>query len=201
MRIIMFGPPGSGKGTQAEQLRNEWGLAQISTGAILRDAIQQKTPTGLKAKEYIDKGELVPDDLMTRVVEDRLDMEDCTKGFILDGFPRTIAQAEALETILQSRGLTVDAVVSLLVNEGEVVHRMVNRGRDDDNEEVIRNRLKVYREETEPLVAYFKDRGNLVEVSGMGTVKEIAQRIRTAITVFVSKDNSGPRVETPGTRT
>ena len=201
MRIILFGPPGAGKGTQAEQLRNEWGLAQVSTGAILRDAIEQKTPTGIKAKEYIDKGELVPDDLMTRVVEDRLDMKDCTKGFILDGFPRTIAQAEALETILQSRGLTIDAVVSLLVDEDEVVNRMVNRGRDDDNEGIIRNRLKVYREETEPLVAYFRDRGNLVEVSGMGTVKEIAQRIRTAITVFVSKDTSGPRVETPGTRT
>jgi adenylate kinase len=141
----------------------------------------------------MDRGELVPDDVTTRVVEERLSQEDCVGGFILDGFPRTITQAEALEAFLGGKGRSIEGVVSLLVDEEEVIQRMLHRGRDDDNEETIRNRLKVYHRETKPLVQYFRERGRLIEVDGMGPVEEITQRIRDAVAREKEKNLSGER--------
>lgn len=198
MRIILFGPPGSGKGTQAARLCKAWGLPQISTGDMLREAVRRGTPTGREAKEYMDRGALVPDEVMTRVVEERLSQADCAGGFLLDGFPRTLAQARALEESLSKRGQAVDAVVSLLVEEEEVVRRMAGRGRDDDSEEVIRNRLKVFRKETEPLTRFYQARGKLLEVLGVGTVEEITERIQAALAGFVRGNASGARARTSG---
>lgn len=198
MRIILFGPPGSGKGTQAARLCKAWGLPQISTGDMLREAVRGGTPTGRKAKEYMDRGALVPDEVMTRVVEERLSQADCAGGFLLDGFPRTLAQARALEESLSKRGQAVDAVVSLLVEEEEVVRRMAGRGRDDDSEEVIRNRLKVFQKETEPLTRFYRDCGKLLEVPGVGTVEEITERIQTALAGFMTGNASGTRARISG---
>ncbi|MBI2880964.1 MAG: adenylate kinase [Candidatus Tectomicrobia bacterium] len=198
MRIILFGPPGSGKGTQAARLCKAWGLPQVSTGDMLREAVRGGTPTGRKAKEYMDRGALVPDEVMTRVVEERLSQADCAGGFLLDGFPRTLAQARALEESLNKRGQAVDAVVSLLVEEEEVVRRMAGRGRDDDSEKVIRNRLKVFRKETEPLTRFYRDRGKLLEVPGVGTVEEITERIQTALAGFMTENASGTRARISG---
>ncbi|MDP6484255.1 MAG: adenylate kinase [Nitrospinota bacterium] len=193
MRIILFGPPGSGKGTQAESLCGGWGLPQISTGDILREAIRIGSPTGMKARDFMDRGELVSDGLMTRIVEERLSQKDCAAGFVLDGFPRTIAQAEALEAVLRDRGDGIDAVASLRVEEEELVRRMADRGRDDDSEAVIRNRLDVYRRETEPLVRYFRERGKLIEIDGMGRAEDITERIRSAVADVTETDASVAR--------
>ncbi|MFQ5692971.1 MAG: adenylate kinase, partial [Nitrospinota bacterium] len=168
MRIILFGPPGSGKGTQAERICKERGLPKVSTGDMLRDAVRRRNATGQTAKAFMDRGELVPDDVMIRLVEERLNQKDCAAGFLLDGYPRTLAQAEALEAFLKKRRAAVDAVVSLLVEEEEVVRRMAERGRDDDNEKIIRNRLSVFRKDTEPLIQFYRDRGKLAEVWGVG---------------------------------
>lgn len=181
VRIILFGPPGSGKGTQAESLCAGWGLPKISTGEILRDAIRIGSPTGAQARDLVDRGELVPDGLMTRIVDERLSQKDCAAGFVLDGFPRTIAQAETLEAFLRDRGDRIDAVASLRVEEEELVRRMADRGRDDDSEAVIRNRLEVYRRETEPLVLYFRKCEKLIEIDGMGRAEDITERIRSAV--------------------
>jgi len=188
VRIILFGPPGSGKGTQAESLCAGWGLPKISTGDILRDAIRIGSPTGAQARDFVDRGELVPDALMTRIVEERLSRKDCAAGFVLDGFPRTIAQAETLEAFLTDRGDGIDSVASLRVEEEELVRRMADRGRKDDNEPVIRNRLEVYRRETEPLVLYFREREKLIEIDGMGRAEDITERIRSAV---AGMDGSG----------
>jgi adenylate kinase len=193
VRIILFGPPGSGKGTQAESLCGGWGLPQISTGDILREAIRIGSPTGMKARDFMDRGELVSDGLMTRIVEERLSQKDCAAGFVLDGFPRTIAQAEALEAFLRARGDGIDAVASLRVEEEELVRRMADRGRDDDSEAVIRNRLDVYRRETEPLVRYFRERGKLIEIDGMGRAEDITERIRSAVADVTETDASVAR--------
>ncbi len=193
MRIILFGPPGSGKGTQAERLRRDWDLPRVSTGDMLRDAVRRDTSTGRKAKGYMERGELVPDDVMTRVVEERLSLEDCADGFVLDGFPRTVAQSEALDAFLRGKDLAVDAVMSLLVDEEEVVRRMAGRGREDDSEKVIRNRLKVYWRQTEPLIQIYKDRGKLLEIDGRAPVEEVTRRIRTAVAAFVPEDPSEKR--------
>ena len=198
MRIILFGSPGSGKGTQAKSLCTGWDLPQVSTGEILRDAIRRGNPTGKLAREYMDRGELVPDPLMTRIVEERLTRKDCADGFLLDGYPRTIAQAEALDRFLRDRGHGILAVVSLQVAEEEVVRRMAVRGRDDDSEEVIRNRLEVHRRETEPLIRYFQERGKLIEIDGMGRVEDITERIRSAV---AARDASGAQAGISGART
>jgi adenylate kinase len=149
----------------------------------------------MKARDFMDRGELVSDGLMTRIVEERLSQKDCAAGFVLDGFPRTIAQAEALEAFLRARGDGIDAVASLRVEEEELVRRMAGRGRDDDSEAVIRNRLEVYRRETEPLVRYFRERGKLIEIDGMGRAEDITERIRSAVADVTGMDASVGRAK------
>lgn len=181
MRIVLLGPPGSGKGTQAALLRDRLGLAHISTGALLREAVGQKTELGLEAKSYMDAGNLVPDDLMLGLIEERLGQPDVDNGFILDGYPRNQVQAEALDEVLERIGQPVDVAVSVTVNEGEIVDRLSKRaieeGRSDDTEEVIRNRLRVYAEQTAPVAGHYAERGQLREVDGMGSVEEVNRRI------------------------
>lgn len=181
MRIVLLGPPGSGKGTQAALLRDQLGVAHISTGVLLREAVEQRTELGLEAKSYMDAGNLVPDDLVLGLIEERLGQPDVSNGFILDGYPRNLAQAEALDTVLERIGQPVDVAVSVTVNEAEIVDRLSKRaaeeGRSDDTEDVIRNRLRVYAEQTAPVAGHYAQRGQLREVDGMGTVEEVHQRM------------------------
>jgi adenylate kinase len=192
MRLILLGPPGAGKGTQAKILVNAYGIPQLSTGDILRSAIAQKTPMGLAAKEIMDRGDLVPDEIVNGIVSERLDAPDAQRGFILDGFPRTIPQAQALDAMLEDKGSRLDAVVEIAADEDVLVRRIVNRAREmavagggaaraDDNVEIVRNRLKVYRELTEPLVAYYRGKGLVRRVDGMQSVEEVTADIRRAL--------------------
>ena len=188
MRLILLGPPGAGKGTQAKALIEAFGIPQLSTGDILRTAIANKTPMGLMAKEIMDRGDLVSDDVVNGIVSERLDKDDCKPGFILDGFPRTIPQAEALEGMLAEKNMALDAVVEITANADELVSRIVRRARDsggavrgDDNEEVLRKRLGVYREQTAPLVDFYRGKGLLKTVDGMQPVEEVAAAIRRGI--------------------
>ena len=187
MRLILLGPPGAGKGTQAQILVEAYGIPQLSTGDILRSAIAARTPMGLAAKEVMDRGDLVSDDIVNGIVSERLDAEDCRAGFILDGFPRTIAQAEALDQMLAEKGMTLDAVVQMTADPDVLVDRIVNRAKEsgvargDDNEEVLRKRLDVYRELTEPLVEYYKEKGLVRTVDGMQPIEEVTASIRRAV--------------------
>jgi adenylate kinase len=184
-RILLLGAPGAGKGTQAEALVEKYGIPQISTGDMLRAAVAEKTPVGREALACMERGDLVPDSVVIGVAEERLSKQDAAGGFILDGFPRTVAQAEALDELLGRMGSKLECCVAIVVDEEAVVKRLLGRaaieGRSDDNEETIRNRMQVYRESTEPLVAYYRDRGLLAEVDGMGTVDEVATRIEGAL--------------------
>ena len=192
MRIILLGPPGAGKGTQAKILTEAYGIPQLSTGDILRSAIAQQTPMGLAAKEIMDRGDLVPDEVVNDIVSERLDADDCKPGFILDGFPRTIPQAEALDEMLEDKGMKLDGVVEITADPDVLVVRIVNRAREtaaasggaaraDDNVDVVRNRLNVYRELTEPLVGYYRDKGLVKSVDGMQSVEEVTAAIRRAL--------------------
>jgi adenylate kinase len=179
--VVFFGPPGSGKGTQASGLASRAGIPQLSTGDMLRQAVKEGSPLGVKAKAIMDRGDLLPDEIIIGLMKDRIAASDCRDGFILDGFPRTVAQAEALERLLRDSGRRVDAVLNLKVDEDEVTGRMSGRaaaeGRSDDNPATIRERLRVYREKTEPLIAWFEKRGSLVNIDGVGTVAEVSRRI------------------------
>ncbi|NIS09673.1 MAG: adenylate kinase [Candidatus Dadabacteria bacterium] len=185
MNLIIFGPPGAGKGTQAVNIVEKYGVAHISTGDILRAAVKNGTELGQKAKEYMDKGELVPDELIIGIIKDRIKERDCQGGFLLDGFPRTIAQADALETMLSNEGLGIDSVVSVEVQDSELITRILKRaqeeGRADDTEDVVKNRLQVYKNQTEPLKGYYKEKGKLSEVDGIGSVDEVFSRIAGTI--------------------
>lgn len=187
MRLILLGPPGAGKGTQAKILVDAFGIPQLSTGDILRSAIAAKTPLGLEAKAIVDRGDLVSDAIVNGIVSERLDAEDCKPGFILDGFPRTIAQAEALEQMLADKGISLDAVIEIKAEADELVKRVINRAKEsggaraDDNEEVLRKRLGVYAEQTAPLVAYYDQRGLLKAVDGMKPVDEVTSTIKAAL--------------------
>lgn len=179
MRLVLVGPPGAGKGTQAEQMAKRLDVPHISTGDLFRANLQQETELGLEAKRYMDAGNLVPDEVTVAMVSDRLGDEDAAKGFILDGFPRTTSQAGSLGAILDEKGLALDAVVQFEVDDEVVVQRLLSRGRSDDNEDVIRNRQQVYRDETFPLLQYYADR--LVVVDAVGEVDEITERVFTAL--------------------
>lgn len=184
-RLLLLGPPGAGKGTQSERLVKALGILQVSTGDMLRAAVKSGTPVGRDAQGYMDRGELVPDAVVIGVAEERLRQPDARNGFILDGFPRTAAQAEALDAMLGKLGVTLERCVALRVDEAELVKRLLKRaeleGRADDNEETIRNRMRVYREQTQPLVEYYRGRGVLREVDGLGTVEAVAERIQGAL--------------------
>jgi adenylate kinase len=187
LRLILLGPPGVGKGTQAKILVEKLGIPQLSTGDILRGAIAQKTAMGLAAKEIMDRGDLVSDDIVVGIVSERLDAPDCKPGFILDGFPRTVPQADALGKMLEQKGLKLDAVVAITAEEGTLVARVAKRAnetggaRADDNAEVARKRLEVYRELTEPLIAYYKGKGLLKTVDGMAPVDDVTAAILHAL--------------------
>ncbi|OMC38835.1 adenylate kinase [Mycobacterium sp. GA-1841] len=179
MRVVLLGPPGAGKGTQAEKLSEKLGIPQISTGDLFRKNIGDGTPLGLEAKRYLDAGDLVPAELTNRLVEDRIDQEDAADGFILDGYPRSVAQAGALKEMLAARNTKLDAVVEFQVSEDELLTRLKGRGRADDTDEVIRNRMKVYREETEPLLEYYRD--DLKTVDAVGGLDEVFARALHAL--------------------
>lgn len=179
MRYVLLGPPGAGKGTQAAILSEKLGIPHISTGDLFRANIGEGTPLGLEAKSYIDAGKLVPTDVTARMVEDRLNQDDAANGFLLDGFPRTVEQADILEKLLADRGLKLDGVINYEVSEDVVVERMLARGRADDNEETIRTRLGVYRDETFPLIEQYGDA--IISIKAEGTVEDINARTLAAI--------------------
>jgi adenylate kinase len=187
MRLVLLGPPGAGKGTQAQRLVTKNGIVQLSTGDMLRAAVAAGTPVGLRAKAIMDRGELVSDDVMIEIIADRLGKPDAAKGFILDGFPRTVAQAEALSGLLAKRGLKLDAVVELAVDDEILTDRIVGRAKEtggaraDDNVETLRKRLSVYHAQTAPVAEYYRKKGELKSVDGMGTVDEVSAAIENLL--------------------
>lgn len=211
-RVVLLGPPGAGKGTQAKLLQDKFAACQISTGDILRKAVTEKTPLGQEAAQYIDRGALVPDEVIVRLVAERLKEKDCEKGFILDGFPRTIPQAESLDAILKEMRLSLNRVLSVQVPRAVIIERLAGRRsckscgalshmvfnppkkagvcdhcggelyqRHDDEEETVANRLKVYENQTAPLVNYYRQRNLLREIDGVGAVDEIRVRVLNAL--------------------
>ncbi len=187
MRIVLLGPPGSGKGTQAALLVKQLGIPHISTGALLRDAAKRCTELGLQAKALTDKGELVPDNVMSGMLEERLNLEDVAKGFILDGYPRNLAQASSLDILLKRLNQQVEEAILIDINAEQILKRIAKRaqeeGRADDTEETVRNRLRVYAEQTAPVADYYAERGLLTRVLGDGGVDEIFQRLRSILSL------------------
>ncbi|HEX6403503.1 MAG TPA: adenylate kinase [Pseudonocardiaceae bacterium] len=179
MRIVIVGPPGAGKGTQAAVLSNELGLVHISTGDLFRAHVEGETELGREVKDYLDSGALVPDEVTNEMVSQRLTEDVCRTGFLLDGFPRTVAQAKALEDLLCGRDCGIDTVLELDAPEDEVVERLMARGRDDDTEDVIRHRQQLYRKETAPLLEFYADR--LVTVPAVGSVPDVTARALDAL--------------------
>ncbi len=185
MKLLIMGPPGVGKGTQARFIKDKLGIAHISTGELLREEISKTTEVGIVAKKYIDQGKLVPDNYLFNLVSERLNEADCGKGYILDGFPRTLNQASGFEIIMNNFGHELDRVISLYADEDALVERLVNRGkssgRSDDSSNIIRNRQKIYWQQTAPLLDFYRDRGLLKNVNGLGDIKEITSRILNEI--------------------
>ncbi|CPT82766.1 Adenylate kinase [Mycobacteroides abscessus] len=179
MRVVLLGPPGAGKGTQAQLISEKFGIPQISTGDLFRSNISEGTELGLQAKQYLDAGDLVPSEVTNKMVEARLDEPDAAAGFILDGFPRTVDQADALAAMEEARGVTIDAVLEVRVPVEELVQRLLGRGRADDTEDIIRNRLNVYRDETAPLLEYYQN--VLQTIDAVGTVDEVFARTSQAL--------------------
>jgi adenylate kinase len=208
MNIVFLGPPGAGKGTQAKRIAEKYGIPQVSTGDMFREHLSKGTELGQKAKEYMEKGQLVPDEIVLGMVEERLKQSDCEKGFILDGFPRTVPQAEALDQLLDKMGKKIDYAICIDVPDEELVKRLTGRRtckkcgmmyhvifkppkeegkcdvcggelyqRADDNEETVRNRLKVYHEQTEPIIQFYEKKGVLHRIDGIGSIDEIFERI------------------------
>lgn len=183
MNIILFGPPGAGKGTQAKKLQNEFNIPQLSTGDIFRAAIKNETPLGVEVKSIMDDGKLVPDETVVNLVADELSKEKYEDGYILDGFPRTVAQAEAFDAFLDKNDDSLDAFISLTVPEEELIKRILSRGegRSDDTEEKVKTRLNVYRKETRPVLEYYQKQDKVQEIDGLGSIEEIFKRIKDAL--------------------
>jgi adenylate kinase len=191
MRLILLGPPGAGKGTQSARIVERYGIPQLSTGDMLRAAVAARTPVGLKAKAVMDAGRLVSDDIVVGIVAERIEQPDARRGFILDGFPRTIAQAEALETMLAGKGLRLDAVIELKVDQDKLVHRIVKRAEDarargeavrkDDDPEVFKTRLAAYNRDTAAIAPFYAARGQLSVLDGMRSIEAISADIETLL--------------------
>lgn len=191
MRLILFGPPGAGKGTQAQRLVERHSIPQLSTGEMLRAAVANGTEIGHQAKAIMDRGELVPDDVVNQMVSDRIEQADCRKGFILDGFPRTVAQAEALTAMLEQKGVKLDAVIELKVDQGSLIERMEKRvadtlaaggtARSDDNPDIFARRLDEYRQKTAPLLDYYRRRGELTTIDGMRRIDVVMRDVENAL--------------------
>lgn len=179
MRVVLLGPPGAGKGTQARKLADKLGIPQISTGELFRQNITDGTPLGLEAQRYLDAGDLVPSGLTNALVEDRIGQPDAADGFILDGYPRSVDQAKALQRMLEARQAKIDAVLEFQVGEDELLNRLKGRGRADDTDQVILNRMKVYRDETAPLLDYY--RNVLKPVDAVGSPDEVFARAVAAL--------------------
>ena len=216
MRLILLGPPGAGKGTQAQRLLSKHGIVQLSTGDMLRAAVAAGTPVGLRAKDTMERGELVPDEVVVAIVANRIDQPDAARGFVLDGFPRTVPQAEALDRLLAERGLKLDAVIELKVNEGILLDRIEKRAaemaargetvRSDDNSEILRGRLAAYRAQTAPLVDYYDAKGTLRTVDGMAPVDEVAAALDRILgpakaAAAPSGGKAKPKAKAPAART
>jgi adenylate kinase len=203
MKIILLGPPGSGKGTQAQRLVQRHGIVQLSTGEMLRAAVAAATPVGLKAKDIMASGGLVPDDIVVGIISDRIDQDDAKKGFILDGFPRTVPQAEALDDLLKHKHMKLDAVVELRVNESALIDRVEKRAeqtrargeevRVDDTAEVLVKRLAAYRAQTEPLIHYYSERRKLLTVDGMMTIDEVTREISRILHAVGAAESKAPK--------
>lgn len=188
MNLIMFGPPGAGKGTQAARLEERYGLKQLSTGDMLRAAVASGSELGKEVKAVIDAGDLVSDDIMVRMIEARIAEPDCAKGFILDGFPRTEAQAEALDAMLSKSGATIDSVIVMEVDEDELFNRIETRAKEagdaaraDDNAETLRKRLGVYKEQTAPVLPFYEKKGVLHKINGMASMDDVTAQIEGAL--------------------
>lgn len=185
MNLILLGPPGSGKGTQGKIVAERLGIPKIATGDLIRSAMQHGTPLGRQAKSYYDRGLLVPDEVVLGLIEEVLRSPDAREGVVMDGFPRTTAQAEAVDRFLAARDAAVDRVLNFAVPEDELVRRMLGRakeeGRSDDTPETILKRLSVYREQTAPLVVYYRDRGLVTDIPATGPIDEVAERVQEAL--------------------
>ena len=188
MRLILLGPPGAGKGTQAVRLEEKYGCIQLSTGEMLREAVATGSEIGLLAKDVMARGELVPDEVVVRIISDRIGQPDCVNGFILDGFPRNVAQAEALDRMLDDKGLQLDGVVEIAVDDGILISRIEKRAsetiggpRADDNEESLKKRLKIYHEQTAPLIEYYKNKGVLKSIDGMADIDDVSKQIEEVL--------------------
>jgi adenylate kinase len=188
MRLILLGPPGAGKGTQAQRIKARYGLCQLSTGDMLREAVAGGSPIGLRAKAIMDRGDLVPDDVVIRIIAERIGEPDCAKGFILDGFPRNVAQAKALDAMLAKKAMKLDAVVEIVVDEECLMQRIETRRREnpgatraDDTAETLKKRLEVYREQTAPLLPYYEAKGLLRRVDGMKSIDEVTEQIEKVL--------------------
>ena len=203
MRLILLGPPGSGKGTQAQRLFHRYGIVQLSTGEMLRAAVAAQTPVGLKAKDIMASGGLVPDEIVIGIISDRLDQPDAVNGFILDGFPRTVPQAEALDALLKKKHLKLEAVIELRVNESALLQRVESRAaetrargeevRVDDTPEVLIKRLASYRTLTEPLIHYYSERRKLLTVDGMMTIEHVTHEIDRILSAIGAIEPKKPK--------
>jgi adenylate kinase len=203
MNLILLGPPGAGKGTQAKRLEEAHGLKQLSTGDMLRAAIAAGTDVGKKAQPIMERGDLVPDEIVVAAVAERIAQPDCQKGVIFDGFPRTTAQAEALDKVLANRKSQLDAVVELKVDDAVLLARVEKRAketvaaggtvRDDDKPETLKNRLAVYRENTAPLIDYYRAKGKLKTVDGMAGIDEVSRQIETVLAPFLKAKGAKPK--------
>ncbi|MGM0620289.1 MAG: adenylate kinase [Bacteroidota bacterium] len=186
LNLILFGPPGAGKGTQAEYLMKSFGLIHLSTGDLLRSEMAKGTKLGNEAQNFMEKGELVPDEVVIGMIKNKLEQNKAAKGFIFDGFPRTVEQAKALDSLLNENGTPISGMLSLEVEKQELIDRLLSRGKisgraDDQDKSVIENRINVYNEKTMPLIEYYKKQGKHFGINGMGTIEEIAERLEEAV--------------------